>query len=80
YRIIELVHLSLFIPFFGIFFVSIPRYYIEFELIKYKIRKYNFSKDESVLNYEHLMKYNDSMFVYILDAIILTILISYILV
>jgi len=77
---INFLIMAVLLTFFGIFFVSIPRYYIEFELIKYKIRKYNFSKDESVLNYEHLMKYNDSMFVYILDAIILTILISYILV
>jgi len=68
--------MAVLLTFFGIFFVSIPRYYIELEWFKYKVRKYRFTKDESILSYEYLLPYHENMIGIILDVIIFSALIS----
>lgn len=70
--------MAVLLTFFGIFFVSIPRYYIEIEWFKYSVRKYRATGDKSTLHYENLLPYQENIVVIILDAIILSILISFI--
>jgi len=59
------------LTFFGIFFISIPRYYIEYEWHKYKIEKYKINKDEKLLNYDDIRPFKIKLIVHFVDTIII---------
>jgi hypothetical protein len=57
---------------FGVFFVSIPRYYIELEWFRLKVRRAKESQDFTEIRHDDLRPFNTRLIAYIVDVFLIS--------